>query len=136
MPARFSGFTHATSQGGEADRPSCEVELQERSDPHWAMGMAHHLPSILIITITITIATRPPLTMPINETLSLWEAYRMHTSPDAYTFETTMGGKGAKAKEYLTIHRNAQDGERVFSTSGIMPEDSGRKEKTVDVLGG
>jgi hypothetical protein len=47
-----------------------------------------------------------------------------------------MGGSGAKAKEYLTIHRNAEDGERVFSTSGTMPEDSGRKEKTVDVLGG
>lgn len=73
--------------------------------------------------------------MTAANTLALWEAYRMYVSPDAYTFEPTMGGAGSQQKEILTIHRNDDSGDARFSLSSSLPQDGSRKDKAINVLG-
>ncbi|CAO1636460.1 unnamed protein product [Parajaminaea phylloscopi] len=69
-----------------------------------------------------------------------WEAYKMYTSSEAYVFEPTLGGAGAK-KEYLVVHRtqeggdNADDPPPKLTLAPTLPADAQRKGKTVDVLG-
>lgn len=72
--------------------------------------------------------------------LAPWEAYKMHTSSEAYVFEPTLGGAGAP-KEYLTVSRSSAKGEDAddpppkFTLSATLPEAAKRKDKTIDVLG-
>ena len=72
--------------------------------------------------------------MTTANTLPLWEAYRLYTTDEAYTFEPTTGGQGAKGKEILTVHRS-NDEDASYSIGSSLADQVKSKAKATNVYG-